>query len=95
MFYQKITDIYATTIDYDKSSKITQAFFKTVQNKLHFAAHRHTAPELIVERANANKPHMGLTNCANVSGLCRVAGEAEYPDDDGGLGGEAGRLLGV
>ena len=65
MFYQKITDIYATAIDYDKSSKITQAFFKTVQNKLHFAAHRHTAPELIVKRANANKPHMGLTNWKN------------------------------
>ena len=62
MFYQKITDIYTTAVDYDKSSKTTQMFFKTVQNKLHYATHRHTAPELIMERANAKKPHMGLTS---------------------------------
>lgn len=62
MFYQKITDIYTTAIDYDKNSKTTQKFFKTVQNKLHYATHRHTAPELIMERANAKKPHMGLTS---------------------------------
>lgn len=62
MFYQKITDIYTTAVDYDKNSKTTQKFFKTVQNKLHYAAHRHTAPELIRERADAEKPHMGLTN---------------------------------
>lgn len=61
-FYQKITDIYATALDYDKSSKTTRLFFSEVQNKLHWAIHRHTAAELIVERANAEKPHMGLTS---------------------------------
>jgi hypothetical protein len=60
MFYQKVTDIYATSIDYDPSSAITINFFKKVQNKLHYAVHRHTAPELIVKRANATKDHMGL-----------------------------------
>lgn len=60
-FYQKVTDIYATAFDYDKSAKTTQAFFKLVQNKLHYAVHRHTASELIVERASVNKEHMGLT----------------------------------
>ena len=61
-FYQKITDIYATALDYDKSAKTTRLFFSEVQNKLHWAIHRHTAAELIVERANAEKPHMGLTS---------------------------------
>lgn len=61
-FYQKITDIYATALDYDKSAKTTRLFFFEVQNKLHWAIHRHTAAELIVERANAEKPHMGLTS---------------------------------
>lgn len=60
-FYQKVTDIYATAFDYDKDSKITQEFFKIVQNKMHYAVHRHTAAELIVERADADKEHMGLT----------------------------------
>ena len=60
-FYQKITDIYATALDYDKSAKTTRLFFAEVQNKLHWAIHRHTAAELIMERANAEKPHMGLT----------------------------------
>jgi hypothetical protein len=60
-FYQKVTDIYATAFDYDKDAKTTQDFFKLVQNKLHFAVHRHTAAELIVERADAEKEHMGLT----------------------------------
>ncbi len=60
-FYQKITDIYATSIDYDPKSSATQRFFATVQNKLHWAIHRHTAAEVIYERANAKKPHMGLT----------------------------------
>lgn len=62
MFYQKITDIYATSVDYDSSAKTTKEFFKMVQNKLHYAVHRHTAAELIVERANAQKEHMGLTS---------------------------------
>lgn len=61
-FYQKITDIYATALDYDRSAKTTRLFFAEVQDKLHWAIHRHTAAELIVERANAQKPHMGLTS---------------------------------
>ena len=60
-FYQKITDIYATALDYDKTAKTTQRFFATVQNKLHWAIHGHTAAELLVERADAEKPKMGLT----------------------------------
>jgi hypothetical protein len=60
-FYQKITDIYATSFDYDKDAKTTQTFFKLVQNKLHFAVHRYTATELIVKRADAEKVNMGLT----------------------------------
>jgi hypothetical protein len=60
-FYQKITDIYATALDYDKSAKTTLIFFAAVQNKLHWAIHQHTAAELIIERANADKEHMGLT----------------------------------
>jgi len=60
-FYQKITDIYATSFDYDKDAKTTQTFFKLVQNKLHYAVHRHTAAELIVARADAKKTNMGLT----------------------------------
>lgn len=60
-FYQKITDLYATAFDYDKNAKTTKQFFQTVQNKMHWAVHRHTAAELIVERADANKEHMGLT----------------------------------
>lgn len=59
-FYQKVTDIYATSFDYDKSAETTRDFFKLVQNKLHYAVHRHTASELIVERADADTPHMGL-----------------------------------
>ena len=61
-FYQKITDIYATAMDYDPNAPSTKAFFATVQNKLHFAIHGHTAAEVIVERANAEKEHMGLTS---------------------------------
>ena len=61
-FYQKITDIYATSVDYDKNSKTTQDFFAQVQNKLHWAIHKHTAAEIIVERANSEKPNMGLMN---------------------------------
>lgn len=61
-FYQKITDIYATALDYDTSAKTTKEFFAKVQNKLHWAIHRHTAAELIVERANSDRSHMGLTS---------------------------------
>ncbi|SET23426.1 Uncharacterized conserved protein [Oceanobacillus limi] len=60
-FYQKITDIYATSVDYDPKAEITQEFFATVQNKLHFAIHGQTAAELIVDRAKAEKENMGLT----------------------------------
>ena len=59
-FYQKITDIYATAVDYSLDSQTTKDFFATVQNKMHYAVHRHTAAELIYERADAEKPHMGL-----------------------------------
>lgn len=60
-FYQKITDLYATAFDYDKTSKSTYRFYATVQNKMHFAVHGHTAAELIAERANSEKKYMGLT----------------------------------
>jgi hypothetical protein len=60
-FYQKVTDIYSTSFDYDKDAKTTQDFFKLVQNKLHYAVHRHTAAELIYDRADAIKKHMGLS----------------------------------
>lgn len=64
-FYQKITDIYATSVDYDVKAKITQTFFATVQNKLEFAITRQTAPEIIKSRANSKKPNMGLTTWKN------------------------------
>ena len=64
-FYQKITDIYATAMDYDVASETTQTFFATVQNKLHFAIHGHTAAELIHERADSRKERMGLTTWRN------------------------------
>ena len=64
-FYQKITDIYTTSLDYNVSSPITKDFFKTVQNKMHYAVHGNTAAEIIVNRANHNKEHMGLTNWKN------------------------------
>jgi hypothetical protein len=63
-FYQKVTDIYATSVDYDPAAPTSKEFFATVQNKLHFAVHGHTAAELIVERADAEAPDMGLTTWA-------------------------------
>lgn len=60
-FYQKVTDLYATAVDYDRSSAATKRFYATVQNKMHFAVHGHTAAELIVKRADHTKTHMGLT----------------------------------
>lgn len=60
-FYQKLTDIYATAVDYNKDVPTTCLFYKKVQNKMHYAVHGHTAAELIVERANAEKEYMGLT----------------------------------
>lgn len=64
-FYQKLTDIYATAIDYNRDAPTTRLFFKKVQNKMHYAVHGHTAAELIVERADADKEHMGLTTWEN------------------------------
>ena len=64
-FYQKITDLYATAIDYDKNAATTRRFYATVQNKMHYAVHGHTAAELIVERADHTKEHMGLTTWAD------------------------------
>ena len=64
-FYQKITDIYATSMDYDKDSPRTREFFAKVQNKLHYAVHKNTAAELIYGRADADKEHMGLTSWEN------------------------------
>lgn len=64
-FYQKITDIYSTSLDYNSKSPLTQEFFKTVQNKMHYATHGNTAAEVIVERANHEKEHMGLTSWKN------------------------------
>ncbi len=61
-FYQKITDIYATSVDYNKNAPTTRDFFAKVQNKLHYAIHGHTASELILNRADSNKPHMGLAS---------------------------------
>jgi hypothetical protein len=64
-FYQKITDIYSTSLDYDKNAETTKQFFAKVQNKLHYAIHGHTAPELILKRANAKEKNMGLTSWKN------------------------------
>ena len=61
-FYQQVTDIYATAIDYDPRSDMTKKFFATVQNKLHFAVHEHTAAEVIYERVDSEKPLVGMTN---------------------------------
>lgn len=65
LFYQKITDIYATAYDYDKNSPVTQQFFALVQNKMHYAVHQHTAAEVIMQRADAAKEHMGLSSWRN------------------------------
>jgi len=73
-FYQKITDIYATSVDYDANAPLTQEFYATVQNKLHWAIHGHTAAEIIKERADARKPNMGLTTWKNApAGAIRKA----------------------
>lgn len=64
-FYQKLTDIYATSIDYNKDAPTTRQFFRKIQNKMHYAVHEHTAAELIVARADAGKEHMGLTSWEN------------------------------
>ena len=64
-FYQKLTDIYATSMDYNKDAPTTRLFFKMIQNKMHYAVHGHTAAELIMQRADAEKEHMGLTTWEN------------------------------
>jgi hypothetical protein len=64
-FYQKITDIYATSVDYNKDAPTTKEFFAKVQNKMHYAIHGHTAAELVYKRANSNESNMGLTSWAN------------------------------
>lgn len=61
-FYQQVTDIYATSVDYDPRTKLTHDFFAAIQNKLHYAVHEHTAAEIIFERADSNKPLLGMTN---------------------------------
>ncbi|AMN46054.1 2-hydroxyacid dehydrogenase [Steroidobacter denitrificans] len=66
-FWRKVLDIYATSIDYDPHAETSQQFFATVQNKMHWAAHGHTAAELIVQRVDAQAPHMGLTSWAGAS----------------------------
>jgi len=68
LFYQKITDIYSTSIDYDSKSEQSQEFFATVQNKLHWAIHGHTAAEVVYERIDADKPNIGLTTWKNAPG---------------------------
>ena len=64
-FYQKLTDIYATSMDYNKDAPTTRLFFQRIQNKMHYAVHQHTAAELIMERADADKEHMGLNTWEN------------------------------
>ena len=64
-FYQKLTDIYATAVDYNPDAPTTRLFYKKIQNKIHYAVHGHTATELIVDRANADKEYMGLTTWEN------------------------------
>ena len=67
-FYQKVTDIYATSVDYSKDALVTREFFAKVQNKLHYAVHGHTAAELIMKRADSRKEHMGLATWENAPG---------------------------
>jgi hypothetical protein len=67
LFYKKVLEVYATSVDYDPKAEASQLFFQTVQNKMHWAAHGHTAAEIVAERADAGKDHMGLTAWANQS----------------------------
>jgi hypothetical protein len=93
LFYQKVTDIYATSIDYDANAEMTQLFFQTVQNKMHWAAHGHTAAEIVHERADATKPNTGLRwscviyaartssrkSCRLINGFRHLAGVTSFP----------------
>lgn len=69
-FYQKVTDIYATSVDYDKKSPTTIKFFKRVQNKMHYAVSHQTAAEIIYNRANSEKENIGLTSWKNIRDGC-------------------------
>ena len=82
-FYQKITDIYATALDYDRTSKTTKQFFAKIQNKMYYAVHGHTAAELIYERADADKPHMGVTTWSKRLDLFLMADDREVLQDAG------------
>jgi hypothetical protein len=79
VFWRKVLDIYATSIDYDPNTDLSRQFFATVQNKIHWAVHGHTAAEIIAERADAAKPHMGLTAWAgDKPGRCDIAVAKNY-----------------
>lgn len=92
-FYQKLTDIYATAVDYNRDAPTTRLFYKKVQNKIHFAVHGHTTAELIVERADAGKEHMGLTTWENAPDGKIVQYREELPEWCGiGRYGEIGQL---
>ena len=92
-FYQKLTDIYATAVDYNRDAPTTSLFYKKVQNKIHFAVHGHTTAELIVERADAGKEHMGLTTWENAPDGKIVQYSEELPEWCGiGRYGKIGQL---
>ena len=92
-FYQKITDIYATSLDYDRTAQTTKLFFAKVQNKMHFAVHGHTAAELIYERADAEKPHMGLTTWASApEGKFLMADDRKVLQDAGKITAEIAKV---
>lgn len=77
IFYRQVLDLYATSVDYDPHSEESIKFFKIVQNKLHYAAHGHTAAEVIYQRADANKPFMGLTSFAGDNPVLKDIGIAK------------------
>lgn len=92
-FYQKLTDIYATAVDYNRDAPTTRLFYKKVQNKIHIAVHGHTTAELIVERADAGKEHMGLTTWENAPDGRIVQYSEELPEWCGiGRYGKIGQL---
>ena len=81
-FYQQVTDIYATSIDYDPRADITKKFFATVHNKLHYAVHEHTAAELIYDRVDNEKPYVGMT----IFRFCRITSVRTKNNENAGLG---------
>lgn len=83
VFWSKVLDIYASSIDYDPKTETSKLFFKTVQNKMHYAAHGHTAAEIITQRADAEKPHMGLTSWSGDRvGKADISIAKNYLDDE-------------